>query len=270
VLPSRYKEHRYDRNPDHPLVPCTKTIEHDVQDVQWPGRHSFHFLHIPIHPVGNTTTAAATPLFILADGAHNPASARTLWAYNSTHYLHPQYILALPHSPPKTHLHLHLYILRNLSPNLKPSIALLPFTPPAGMPWVRPVGPHVLHETVVQLFRSTVPDEASLDITNLVEIRIFDDDTHTPETNTPEPQNININTSITKGIYHPLFDALRWAAARHRPAEAEDLASQRRGLVVPVGSLYLLADLNRLLEGGLGSGGVEVTVLTLLVVYVCR
>jgi len=133
---------------------------------------------------------------------------------NSTHYLHPQYILALPHSPPKTHLHLHLYILRNLSPNLKPSIALLSFTPPAGMPWVRPVGPHVLHETVVQLFRSTVPDEASLDITNLVEIRIVDDDTHTPETNTPEPQNININTSITKGIYHPLFDALRWAAAR--------------------------------------------------------
>ena len=59
---------------------------------------------------------------------------------------------------------------------------------------------------------------------------------------------------MTGGI-NRLVDALRWAAARHQPGEAEDPASQpSRRLVVLTGSLYLAADLYRLLEGGFGSG----------------
>jgi folylpolyglutamate synthase/dihydropteroate synthase len=235
-----------------------ETIELGIQDVQWPGRLSFHLLHIPIHPMGNPTT---TLLLVLADGAHNPASAHTLGAYisrlQSTAIAPITYILALSHSPPKIPHDTLAPILAPLvsspsaPPNLKPGIALLPFTPPAGMPWVRPVDPHVLRETVVQLFRSVAPEEAS---SNQVEIRIFDNDTNSPEANTSELPDININTS--EGFYRPLLDALRWAAARHRPVGAEDPASQpSRGLVVLAGSLYLVADLYRLLEGRFGLGG---------------
>jgi len=57
----------------------------------------------PTHALGNPTT---TPLPILVDGAHNPASAHTLGAYISdlqSPTIAPiTYILALSHSPPKT------------------------------------------------------------------------------------------------------------------------------------------------------------------------
>jgi len=234
-----------------------ETIERGIQ-VQWPGRLSLHHLQIPMHPLGNPTT---TPLPILADGAHNRPSAHTLRAYISrlqSPTIAPiTYILALSHSPPKTPHDTLTPILApvvfspSAPPNLKPGIALLPFTPPVGMPWVRPVDPHVLHETVVQLFCSAASEEVSLEITNQVEIRIFDVDTHTPETTTAEPPNIN----TSEGFNRPLVDALRRAAARHQPVEVKDPASQSsRGLVAHAGSLYLIADLYRLLERGFGRG----------------
>ena len=240
------------------------TIERGIGNVQWPGRLSFHLLQIPIHPVDNPTASTSIPLLILADGAHNSASAHTLGAYMSrlqstTPAAGPPttYILALSHSPPKTPHDTLAPILASMvssssssssslnsessPPNLKPGIALLPFTPPAGMPWVRHVDPRVLRETVVQLFSSMPPLEggASLDITNKVEIRIFDNDTSV------------VNTSeLTEGYNRPLVDALRWAAARH---QVTDNPQSPRGLVVLAGSLYLVADLYRLLEGGFGS-----------------
>jgi hypothetical protein len=209
--------------------------------------------------VDNPTTTLSTPLLILADGAHNPASAHTLGAYisrlQSPTIIPITYILALSHSPPKTPHDTLAPILapvvssRSAPPNLKPGIALLPFTPPAGMPWLRPVDPQVLHKMVVQLFHSAAPEEASLEITNLVEIRTFDDDTHTPEINTSEPPDIN----ISEGFNFPFVDALNCAAARHRPVEVED--PSRRGLVVLARSLYLVGNFYRLLEGGFGLGG---------------
>ena len=61
-------------------------IERGIQDVQWPGRLSFHLLQIPMHPVENPTS---TPFLILADGAHNPTSAHTLGS-TSPAYNHRQ------------------------------------------------------------------------------------------------------------------------------------------------------------------------------------
>ena len=63
-----------------------ETIECGIQDVQWPGRLSFHLLQIPMHPVENPTS---TPFLILADGAHNPTSAHTLGS-TSPAYNHRQ------------------------------------------------------------------------------------------------------------------------------------------------------------------------------------
>ncbi|KAL0564868.1 folylpolyglutamate synthase [Marasmius crinis-equi] len=111
-------------------------IAHGIASTTWPGRLSFHRLHNP-------------PLLILADGAHNPASAETLARY--IHRLDPEritYILALSHSPPKTPE-------QTLSPLLLPRsklrVAVLRFTPPEGMPWVKSVDPTVIRDVVEKL-----------------------------------------------------------------------------------------------------------------------
>ncbi|KAJ6621835.1 Mur ligase [Mycena sp. CBHHK59/15] len=118
-----------------------------IKNVRWPGR---------------------LPLVVLADGAHNPGSSKTLAAYlshlstllqespsSAPRPICLTYILALSHSPPKTPL-------ETLSPLLpfKPSaaniqatvnVALLHFTPPDGMPWVKSVPPSDLQEVVKSL-----------------------------------------------------------------------------------------------------------------------
>ena len=71
-------------NPPSRLTP--EAIECGIQDVQWPGRLSFHLLQIPIHPVENPTT---TLFLLLADGVHNPTSAHTLGS-TSPAYNHRQ------------------------------------------------------------------------------------------------------------------------------------------------------------------------------------
>ena len=107
------------------------------------------------------------------------------------------------------------------------------------MPWVRPVDPPTLREMVVQLFRSAVPEEASLEITNQV--------------NTSEPPNMNINTSMTRVINCPLVErsvGLLRDIDQERPriphhSRVESLSSSGGGS----SSLLIL------LEGGFGSGG---------------
>jgi folylpolyglutamate synthase/dihydrofolate synthase len=131
------------------------TIAKGIKSTCWPGRLSFHT--ISLRP-------PSQPLVILADGAHNPASSATLGSYvthlltlaRSDKTINITYILALSHSPPKTPL-------QTLSPILPPilhpdcnldvrvSVAVLRFTPPEGMPWVKSVPPSVLRDVVTHL-----------------------------------------------------------------------------------------------------------------------
>ena len=149
----------------------------------------------------------------LADVALYPATAHILGAaynlrHNTHHLWHPR---ALPFTSQNTTRHARadtrargililptIFIFGISLSQFKTRHRTLPINPPADMPWVRPVDPHILRETSVQLFRSAVPEEAPLEITNPVEIQIFDDDTRTPEINTSEPPNININTNMTQ------------------------------------------------------------------------
>ncbi|KAG5642353.1 hypothetical protein DXG03_002977 [Asterophora parasitica] len=185
-----------------------QTVSRGISSVRWPGRLSFHSIpaQLPL----------PRPLLVLADGAHNPASAVTLGAYithlmSSVDQISPinlTYILSLSHSPPKTPL-------QTLSPILPPTlppqsalrvnvnVACLRFTPPAGMPWVKSVAPADLRDVVIKL----VPDAA---------IWVADE-----------------------GLSDPLTKALEWAARR-----------EGEGLVVVAGSLYLVADLYRFLGQG--------------------
>ncbi|KAF8171967.1 Mur ligase [Mycena galopus ATCC 62051] len=179
-------------------------IARGIRNVQWPGRLSFHTLNSP-------------PLLVLADGAHNPASAKTLGAYVSylatlhresapSRPLSITYLLALSHSPPKTPRETLAPLLPIDPPGdlqVDVSVALLSFTPPDGMPWVKSVPPAELQEVV----KSLAPGV----------------ETWLEATDTPGE----------------LQQALHWAVEQR---------ADKDGLVVLAGSLYLVADFYRLVS----------------------
>ncbi|KAF9077525.1 Mur ligase [Rhodocollybia butyracea] len=181
-----------------------EAVARGIANVSWPGRLSFHSIPSNLHDPDSQK------LVVLADGAHNPASAATLSRF-LTEYCNSirdteftvTYILSLSHSPPKTPL-------QTLSPLLPPSfssdrainvrVAVLRFTPPEGMPWVKSVPPSILHSVV---------------------------------------QDLCPKAEIWKGGDDKIDDlpvALQWAANSSEPH-----------LVVIAGSLYVVADFYRLL-----------------------
>jgi folylpolyglutamate synthase/dihydrofolate synthase len=149
----------------------TQAITSGISEVNWPGRLSFHTYRVK----------GRKSLHILADGAHNAASALTLSSYVSqlvhaslseepARPLHLVYVLALSHSPPKTPEQvlgplLHVGPLPKGS-NVRMSVAALRFTPPEGMPWVKATPPEDIRRVVSTLYPgfklvSMSDDEAS-------------------------------------------------------------------------------------------------------------
>ena len=238
-----------------------ESVSRGIKETKWPGRLSFHTVHLPSSPRTPNETPPP-PFLVLADGAHNPASAKTLGDY-ITHLLHQTivsttytkehhpnyyqaarqkpirinfnitYILSLSHSPPKTPL-------QTLSPLFPPrstiefgdiaasitiSVGLLRFTPPEGMPWIKCVPPTELEEVVKGLIPDAniwvIPDAADVDAKVENEL---------PEVGESE-------SALEKG--------LRWAAGKRKENEAD---VEQANLVVLAGSLYLVADFYRFLD----------------------
>ena len=238
-----------------------ESVSRGIKETKWPGRLSFHTVHLPSSPRTPNETSPP-PFLVLADGAHNPASAQTLGDY-ITHLLHQTimsttytkehhpnyyqaarqkpirinfnitYILSLSHSPPKTPL-------QTLSPLFPPrptiefgdiaasitiSVGLLRFTPPEGMPWIKCVPPTELEEVVKGLIPDAniwvIPDAADVDAKVENEL---------PEVGESE-------SALEKG--------LRWAAGKRKENEAD---VEQANLVVLAGSLYLVADFYRFLD----------------------
>ena len=220
-----------------------ESVARGIKKTEWPGRLSFHTVHLP--PSLNEPQPPPPPFLVLADGAHNPASAKTLGTY-ITHLLSqtflstqqiPEYaqrpkpicihvnityILALSHSPPKTPsqtlsplIPLRIPIstagFGHIEVSMTVSVALLRFTPPEGMPWIKCVPPTELKAVLSGL----IPDN---------NIWIAPDG---PEEKTLE-------------------NALRWAAAKRKENEREGV--EQANLVILAGSLYLVADFYRFLE----------------------
>ncbi|KAK1236153.1 folylpolyglutamate synthase, partial [Marasmius sp. AFHP31] len=174
-------------------------VSRGIAATRWRGRLSFHLVEQP-------------KLLILADGAHNPASAETLAQY--IHHLcglvkKPRtiwitYILALSHSPPKTPLQTLSALLPRpgRDADVKFRVAALRFTSPEGMPWVKSVPPAEIRDAVKRIAYDAevwVAGESNEDA---------------------------------------LDQALRWAATKESEPH----------LVVIAGSLYLVADLYRMLK----------------------
>lgn len=206
---------------------ASENVQSGVARVKWPGRLSFHKIPVPLNTISDERKG---DLLVLADGAHNPASSETLGAYvdqlltqvlTSKGVPAPErritltYLLALSHSPPKTPIQTLSPLLppkiRQQYPNIQidVNVGLLRFTSPDGMPWVKSVPPSELREVV-----------ASLDPDATTWIPTIEDDP---------------NGQLSEGI--------KWAYKRQRGQDGV----LGEGLVVVAGSLYLVADLYRLL-----------------------
>ncbi|KAF9479351.1 Mur ligase [Pholiota conissans] len=222
-----------------------ESIEEGVSSVSWPGRLSFHKISIKADGSNDIDKT-----LVLADGAHNPASAETLGAYiesllestlkslpssnQSPKPLPITFVLALSHSPPKTPLQTLGPLFRPVQSsaatsilNIHPAVAVLSFTPPEGMPWVKSVPASAMRGVVSSLLPS-----------------LTEDDIWVPSS--PE------HAAEGGGLSQDLEEALRWAAKRHSVLGGYwDDGEQVSGLVVLAGSLYLVADFYRLIEGGI-------------------
>ncbi|KAF8196124.1 Mur ligase [Pholiota molesta] len=190
----------------------TRDLDDGIQNTSWPGRLSFH-----TSPQAQEANRVDT-LLVLADGAHNPASAETLGAYIKSlleattpvaraprEAASITYVLGLSHSPPKTPL-------QTLGP------------------W-HAVGKPVPTPSMRAAVRSLLPGLTERDIWT--------------------PVDVGAEAPGDGGRNRALADALRWAAGRHAALVGDGEDGERLpGLVVLAGSLYLVADFYRLIEGG--------------------
>ena len=237
-----------------------ESVARGIKETKWPGRLSFHTVHLPL-PSSTPNDTPPPPFLVLADGAHNPASAKTLGDY-VTHLLHQTivasttkedpnyqaarrkttcinlnitYILSLSHSPPKTPLQTlsPLFPLGStiefdgIATSMTISVGLLRFTPPEGMPWIKCVPPTEVEEVVKGLIPDAnvwvIPDAADVDV--------------------------KVENGLPEGgkSENALEKALRWAAGKRKENNEEDGVEQAN-LVVLAGSLYLVADFYRFLD----------------------
>ena len=224
-----------------------ESVARGIKDTKWPGRLSFHTVHLPASS-RTLNDPPPPPFLVLADRAHNPASAKTLGAYitsllsqtfastkTSPKYKQGQdhirlnfnitYILSLSHSPLKTPVQTlsPLFLVeipdeRVLSTTI--SVGLLRFSPPEGMPWIKYVPPTEVETVVKQL----IPD---------ADVWIVPD-TDLKVENEPEERG---ESALEK--------ALRWAAGKRKET---DERVEQANLVVLAGSLYLVADFYRFLD----------------------
>ena len=165
--------------------------------------------HWPGRLSWHTVPGLAAP--ILVDGAHNAASARTLAAYIAS--------LSRGDRPPTVTFLLALSSSPPKTPaqTLEPLLSLdadiavapLSFSPPEGMPWVRHEPRSALVSSISELAPNTL---------------VWDGAIHDGDQSVPAQ----------------LRSALDWAARRQQ---------EKGGLIVIAGSLYLVADFYRLLEG---------------------
>ncbi|PFH49069.1 hypothetical protein AMATHDRAFT_195470 [Amanita thiersii Skay4041] len=203
-----------------PLVLSTRltpqTITTGIQSTRWPGRLSFHTLSVSLRPHSPPKQS-----LILVDGAHNPSSARSLTtclihliSQSKLPHLQITYLLALSHSPPKTPLDVltPLLPLQVTGVKIRTRVALLTFSQPAEMPWIKCVPVSDLEQVVSSLAPG-------------IEMYI-------PPTTTES----NGSTG--------LLDALKWATQD----AGDDNKGSKNQLIVIAGSLYLVADFYRLVS----------------------
>jgi folylpolyglutamate synthase len=197
-----------------------ESVARGINSTRWPGRLSFQILKLS--SPASETTFKYQPLTVLVDGAHNPASCTALATY-ITHLLSTlapanpaprsislTYILAVSHSPPKTPR-------QTLSPLLPPEVPL----PLNGIVKVN-----------VAVLRFTSPEGM-------------------PWVNSVAP------SKLREDVRTIVPDVDVWAAGDEEQEQGQlprafEWAAKKigtEGLIILGGSLYLVADFYRMLDG---------------------
>ncbi|OBZ69055.1 hypothetical protein A0H81_11061 [Grifola frondosa] len=125
------------------------TIARGIQSTRWPGRLSFHTLPFP-----SPQTRHRRKKLQFSQMVHTTLRPRLLSPL-TLHLFFPPAV-ARPPTRDLPHTLAPLFALREHT-ELRLGVALLRFTPPEGMPWVRSVPPSELRETVEAL----VPDKSA-------------------------------------------------------------------------------------------------------------
>lgn len=201
------------------------TIVQGIKSAKLYGR--LHFVHMICPPLSPTAPPRAhhinhnlnlnpnlqLDLTVLIDGAHNHAGCEALSVYLETLKLAERrhFILSLSQSADKDPL-------ETLAPLLRPgdSVAILPFSPVNGMPWVKPASPRALSRGVRQL------------IGKQGTIWCSPQDNLEAEEWCEEPEEYPRKR---------LSDALHWVASRSK-------------FCIFTGSLYFVADMYRVMKDG--------------------
>ncbi|KAK0188170.1 Mur ligase [Armillaria mellea] len=124
-------------------------VARGIKQTEWPGRLSFHSVDLD-----------GQEMPVLVDGAHNRASSECLARYltqlvsSTEQSITVTYILALSHSPPKTPLETLAPLFSIGGARVLFRVAVVPFSPPEGMPWVKAEDTLVMKENV----RTLSPD----------------------------------------------------------------------------------------------------------------
>ena len=261
LVPHSYRNHRL---PPLKNMITPESVARGIKETKWPGRLSFHTVHLPPSP-STPNEAPPPPFLVLADAAHNPTSAKSLGDY-ITHLLHQTivsfkevpnyharrrnpicinlnitYILSLSQYPPKPPLQTLSPLFPLGIPELDPgdiavsttiSVALLRFTSPEGMPRIKSVPP----TKIKVIIKGLIPDA---DVWVVPDADADDVDSDAKVENGPKEKS---ESEMEK--------ALRWAAGKRKENEdgdGEDRVEQAN-LVVLAGSLFLVADFYRFLN----------------------
>jgi len=204
------------------------TILSGIRQVRWPGRLHFLYMKFPdpppaiapaacrLNPNLNLNPQLQLDLTLIIDGAHNISACTALQAYLNTQHLTDRrtFIIALSQQTGKRPL-------ETLGPLLRPgdSVAVVPFSKVDGMFWVKPYGPKELCAEV----REMVGPEGTIWCNGEEE----NEEWETAKLTNRHEERLAVQNQLSK--------ALIWADSRIK-------------LAILTGSLYLIADLYRLIK----------------------
>lgn len=128
-----------------------------LSNARWPGRLEWVRYVVP---------ESRRTVKVLVDGAHNSASSRALASYLVSNFppVRRSYVVSLSHSPPKSPRSVLEPLLRSGD-----RVAVLPFTPVEGMPWIKPVPIEILLRTAQDLTGDSESARSFVDLMTALE-----------------------------------------------------------------------------------------------------
>lgn len=176
----------------------SETIARGIATTRWRGRAEW--IEVPRSALGIDASNGQSAVRILVDGAHNPSAAAALYSYLASLPPAPlSIVLALSHPRDPTSLLVPLLGTSSSGAGVSQGPVRLfatSFSPPEGMPWVRPVAPETILTSVADLVE---PAGAEADVPEAIKAAVR--------------QGRPGERILVCGSLYLVADAIRWAAS---------------------------------------------------------